>query len=221
MKGTLKIYKEVCCPKTHEPCVGRKCLDQVRISGKKQAGKLLGSIRPSRIFIPSDKSENSNPNPRIFIYRLLKNGIASLVVQNQPDQNLFWCQLTKICNSQKSHTVLMQLLCYQNRAQQQLKEHRISRTLNKHTNFPIRITWYATRQIQFPISRKLIHRLRNDTEGRNSSGRFIITTRNKLPVIKHAEKAMAPHSITLAWKIPWTEEPGRLQSMRALRDRHD
>ena len=28
---------------------------------------------------------------------------------------------------------------------------------------------------------------------------------------------MAPHSRTLAWKIPWTEEPGRLQSMRSLR----
>ena len=27
------------------------------------------------------------------------------------------------------------------------------------------------------------------------------------------EKEMAPHSRTLAWKIPWTEEPGRLQSM--------
>ena len=27
------------------------------------------------------------------------------------------------------------------------------------------------------------------------------------------EKAMAPHSSTVAWKIPWTEEPGRLQSM--------
>ena len=33
------------------------------------------------------------------------------------------------------------------------------------------------------------------------------------------EKAMAPHSSTLAWKIPWTEEPGRLQSMRSLRVR--
>ena len=31
------------------------------------------------------------------------------------------------------------------------------------------------------------------------------------------EKAMAPHSSTPAWKIPWTEEPGRLQSMRSLR----
>ena len=30
------------------------------------------------------------------------------------------------------------------------------------------------------------------------------------------EKAMAPHSSTFAWKIPWTEEPGRLQSMGSL-----
>ena len=35
------------------------------------------------------------------------------------------------------------------------------------------------------------------------------------------EKAMAPHSSTLAWKIPWTEEPGGLQSMGSLRVRHD
>ena len=35
-----------------------------------------------------------------------------------------------------------------------------------------------------------------------------ITTRPALP-----EKVMAPHSSTLAWKIPWTEEPGGLQSM--------
>jgi len=32
---------------------------------------------------------------------------------------------------------------------------------------------------------------------------------------------MAPHSSTLAWKIPWTEEPRRLQSMESLRVRHD
>ena len=35
------------------------------------------------------------------------------------------------------------------------------------------------------------------------------------------EKAMATHSSTLAWKIPWVEEPGRLQSMGLLRVRHD
>ena len=35
------------------------------------------------------------------------------------------------------------------------------------------------------------------------------------------EKAMATHSSTLAWKIPWTEEPGGLQSMGLLRVEHD
>ena len=35
------------------------------------------------------------------------------------------------------------------------------------------------------------------------------------------EKEMATHSSTLAWKVPWTEEPGRLQSMWLQRVRHD
>ena len=35
------------------------------------------------------------------------------------------------------------------------------------------------------------------------------------------EKAVAPHSSTLAWKIPWMEDPGGLQSMGSLRVRHD
>ena len=36
-----------------------------------------------------------------------------------------------------------------------------------------------------------------------------------------AEKAMAPYSSTLAWRIAWTEEPGRLQSMGSLRVGYD
>ena len=35
------------------------------------------------------------------------------------------------------------------------------------------------------------------------------------------EKGMATHSSILAWRIPWTEEPGRLQSMGSQRVRHD
>ena len=35
------------------------------------------------------------------------------------------------------------------------------------------------------------------------------------------EKGMATHSGILAWRIPWTEEPGRLQSMGSQRVRHD
>ena len=37
----------------------------------------------------------------------------------------------------------------------------------------------------------------------------------------NTEKAMAPHSSTLAWKIPWMEETGRLQSMGSQRVGHD
>ena len=37
----------------------------------------------------------------------------------------------------------------------------------------------------------------------------------------YTEKAMAPHSSTLAWKIPWTEEPGSLQTMGLLGVGHD
>ena len=37
----------------------------------------------------------------------------------------------------------------------------------------------------------------------------------------YSKKAMAPHPSILAWKIPWTEEPGRLQSMGSLRVGHD
>ena len=42
------------------------------------------------------------------------------------------------------------------------------------------------------------------------------------PHLSHElEKAMSSHSSTLAWKIPWTEGPGRLQSMGSVRVRHD
>ena len=39
--------------------------------------------------------------------------------------------------------------------------------------------------------------------------------------LEYTYKAMTPNSSTLAWKIPWTEEPGRLQSMGSLRVGHD
>ena len=53
------------------------------------------------------------------------------------------------------------------------------------------------------------------------SGIFIRKVRIKGERIRIMEKAMAPHSSTLAWKIPWMEEPGRLQSMGLLRVGHD
>ena len=42
-----------------------------------------------------------------------------------------------------------------------------------------------------------------------------------LPLCMRREKAMAPHSSTRAWKIPWMEEPGGLQSMGSLGVGHD
>ena len=41
------------------------------------------------------------------------------------------------------------------------------------------------------------------------------------PLLIPPEKAMVPHSSTLAWKVPWTEEPGGLKSMGSLRVGHD
>jgi len=47
-----------------------------------------------------------------------------------------------------------------------------------------------------------------------------LKTSNNSGLNKVREKAMAPHSSTPAWKIPWTEEPGRLQFMGSLRVGH-
>ena len=44
---------------------------------------------------------------------------------------------------------------------------------------------------------------------------------NWIKAVLGKEKAVALHSSTLAWKIPWTEEPGRLQSIGSLRVGHD
>ena len=48
-----------------------------------------------------------------------------------------------------------------------------------------------------------------------------VTHKNCIYLRCTTEKAMAPHSSTLAWKIPRTEQPGRLLSMGSLRVRHD
>ena len=53
-----------------------------------------------------------------------------------------------------------------------------------------------------------------------SSDNFHRVTRYRFLGLK-SEKAMVPHSSTLAWKIPWTEEPGGLQSMGSLGVGHD
>ena len=48
-----------------------------------------------------------------------------------------------------------------------------------------------------------------------------ITLPIKVCLAKAMEKAMESHFSTLAWKIPWTEKPGRLQTMGSRRVGHD
>ena len=56
-----------------------------------------------------------------------------------------------------------------------------------------------------------------DSEGPNSHFSKFTFPLEICPLISiHVEKVMTPHSSTLAWKIPWMEEPGRLQSMGSL-----
>ena len=68
--------------------------------------------------------------------------------------------------------------------------------------------------------------------GLSSGASLVAQTVKRLPTIRETgvralgrdvplEKAMATHSSTLAWKIPWTEEPGRLQSVGSQRVGHN
>ena len=64
--------------------------------------------------------------------------------------------------------------------------------------------------------REHLHWFLNRQTSRGPSNQFYSLTSAII-----SEKAMAPHCSTLAWKIPWTEEPGRLQSVGSLRVGHD
>ena len=61
-------------------------------------------------------------------------------------------------------------------------------------------------------TRELFKKIR-DTKRTFHAKMGTIKDRYGMDLTEAEEKAMAPHSSTLAWKIPWTEEAGRLQSM--------
>ena len=63
------------------------------------------------------------------------------------------------------------------------------------------------------------NKLMNWIEGQVRKELFQWNSWNKSRLEWALEKAMAPHSSTLAWKVPWTEEPGSLQSLVSLRVR--
>ena len=77
-------------------------------------------------------------------------------------------------------------------------------------------------QTTWPASWETCMHARNNrlvaNKKRSTSKVYIVTIMCR---VHHTEKAMAPHSSTLACKIPWTEEPGRLQSMGLRRVRHN
>ena len=62
------------------------------------------------------------------------------------------------------------------------------------------------------------HRVRHDWSDSSSNGQV---TRNCCCLLSLLEKEMATHSSILAWRMPWREEPGRLQSMGLQRVGHD
>ena len=64
------------------------------------------------------------------------------------------------------------------------------------------------------LSLSFIPELNNTKKKKKNYSFFFLT-------IPHLEKALATHSSTLAWKLPWTEEPGGLQSMGSRRVGHN
>ena len=84
------------------------------------------------------------------------------------------------------------------------------------------ISWLPTFAFQSPImKRKSFLDVSSRRSCRSCSRWEIVRMWFSSTSACFSEKAMAPHSSTVAWKIPWTEEPGGLQSMALLRVRHD
>ena len=78
--------------------------------------------------------------------------------------------------------------------------------------------WLSEEALQIAMKRR-------EAKGKGEMKRYIYLNaqfpKNSKECKEIVEKATAPHSSTLAWKTPWTEEPGGLQSMGSLRVRHD
>ena len=88
---------------------------------------------------------------------------------------------------------------------------RLKMTTNPHT-FSLRDSFFLPLNVVWPMVALTMESHRRDAE---------LILYIGLVLDFKMEKAMAPHSSTLAWKIPWAEEPGRLQSMGSLGVRHD
>ena len=82
-------------------------------------------------------------------------------------------------------------------------------------------TGFGIKQVQVCLLRESVSENRISVSALLKSGWWWCLLTAVIWKVSFAEKAMAPHSSTLAWKIPWMEEPSRLQSMGLLGVRHD
>ena len=84
------------------------------------------------------------------------------------------------------------------------------------------LNWYSCILHCLCSLRSLVESDKNPTQTISRKKAYAIKPANtRAELTLWLEKTMAPHSITLAWKIPWTEEPGGLQSMGSRRVGHD
>ena len=97
--------------------------------------------------------------------------------------------------------------------------------INNHTVFPYSV-WSCFSPVERALGRWIFRQGSAMASLQLRSLLVRLLLHSSHPTIKietslELEKAMAPYSSTLAWKIPWMEEPGRLQSMGSLRIGHD
>ena len=99
-----------------------------------------------------------------------------------------------------------------------------SEIFNNTLNF-LKTQLHAGQLHLLPSRRKIIAFCVSYQENKSTIPRaffqILVTAYSVTPKNTSLEKATATHSSTLAWRIPWTEEPGGLQSMGSLRVRHD
>ena len=89
---------------------------------------------------------------------------------------------------------------------------RVSYKDTKLVGCTLRQNWY----VHLTKTRCALERQKENSISKNRVRKLF-----KKILVQDSEKAMAPHSSTLAWRIPWMEEPGRLQFMGSQRVRHD
>ena len=84
-----------------------------------------------------------------------------------------------------------------------------------HKRSPRIVGWVA-----YPFCRGS-SRPKDQTQVSRIAGVFFISSATREVLYIVVEKAMATHACTLAWRIPWTQEPGRVRSVGSIRVRHD